>query len=242
MALFGEGTSHVQGNADMLKAFKGFIDILRLIMPPSIGFKDIAIRPPEVVLVTKSGDFMIDAASGGVMTLIDFAWRLHIYSLTQPSFVVTIDEPENHLHPTMQRSLMTRLIAAFPKVQFIIATHSPFMVSAVKDSLVYVLRYLDRQSGDNIDENVLPSQTTRVISQKLDTVNKAGTANEILREVLGVSATMPERVESDIARIVGRYRERPIDEVTLTQLRTDLAAVGADEFYPIALADLARGR
>lgn len=141
MALLGEGNSHVPGNSKVLKTYTGFVKVLRSILPETLGFINLAIRPPEVVLVTKSGEFLIDAASGGVATLIDIAWRLHTFSDDHKRFVVTMDEPENHLHPSMQRSLMGRLISTFPNVQFIVATHSPFIVSSVRDAHVYVLRY-----------------------------------------------------------------------------------------------------
>lgn len=60
---------------------------------------------------------------------------------TSESFVALIDEPENHLHPELQKNFLGNLIKAFPKVQFIVATHNPFMISAVRDSNVYVLNY-----------------------------------------------------------------------------------------------------
>lgn len=242
MAMFGEGNSHVQGNAEVLIAYKGFVAALRKVLPETLGFIDISVRPPEVVLVTKSGEFLIDASSGGVMTLIDLTWRLHMFSLNHDDFVVTMDEPENHLHPTMQRSLMRRLLAAFPKAQFIIATHSPFMVSSVQDSFVYVLRYVDSTTGQIEDEQVMPSHTSRVISERLDTVNKAGNASEILREVLGVSATIPEWVEEGLNTVVARYREQAISTASLKELRGELAALGYDDLYPNALAVLTEGK
>ena len=49
---------------------------------------------------------------------------------------------------------------------------------------------------------MLPSETSRVVSQKLDMVNKAGNASSILREVLGVKATIPEWVEEELENIV----------------------------------------
>lgn len=240
MAMFGEGNTHVQGNADVLNAYKGYVEALRKMLPESLGFMDLSVRPPEVVLVTKSGEFLIDAASGGVMTILDITWRLHMFSLMNEEFVVTIDEPENHLHPTMQRSLMRRLLSAFPSAQFIIATHSPFMVSSVRDSSVYVLRYRSMDTGELEDgEQVMPSESSRVISQKLDTINKAGSASEILREVLGVPATIPEWVEEGLADVVLRYRERVLSPEVLQDLRRDLSTLGYDELYPDALAALA---
>ena len=158
-------------------------------------------------------------------------------------FVVTIDEPENHLHPTMQRSLMRRLLKTFPKTQFIIATHSPFMVSSVSDSYVYVLRYVNTITEEvQSDERILASESTRVVSQKLDTVNKAGSASEILREVLGVKATIPEWVEDEIADIVAHYREREITREALSELRNELSQLGYSVLYPEALAALTEGR
>ena len=239
MAMFGEGNTRVQANKEVLDAYLGFVEALRSMLPESLGFLDIAVRPPEVILVTSSGEFILDAASGGVMTIIDLTWRLHMFSQVHNEFVVTIDEPENHLHPTMQRSLMRRLLKTFPKAQFIVATHSPFMVSSISDSNVYVLRYVNTDTKElQSGEQVAVTDSTRVVSQKLDTVNKAGSVSEILREVLGVKATIPEWVEEDIGEIVARYRRREITLETLTELRNELAHQGYEILYPEALAAL----
>lgn len=239
MAMFGEANSRSPGNPVLKNALDGFVEVLKKILPPSLGFMDISIRTPEVVLQTRSGEFLLDAASGGVMTLIDFAWRLHLYSLENSSFVVTFDEPENHLHPSMQRSLMGRLLDAFPQAQFIVATHSPFIVSSVKDSFVYVLRY---EGADNREiQNVIPETTKyRVVSERLDTINRAGSANAILREVLGVEATVPEWVVNDINSVVSQYRDTEITKETLIELRQELSRLGYEDQYPAALAELTR--
>lgn len=239
MAMFGEGNSRVQANEQVLKAYLGFVDALRNMLPESLGFLDIAVRPPEVVVVTRSGEFILDAASGGIMTIFDLTWRLHMFSQVHQEFVVTIDEPENHLHPMMQRTLMRRLLKTFPKAQFIIATHSPFMVSSVSDSNVYVLRYVNTGTEEaETGDQVAVSESTRVISEKLDTVNRAGSASEILREVLGVRATIPEWVEDDLANIVAEFRERALTREALSDLRRELSQRGYEVLYPEALAAL----
>ena len=122
------------------------------------------------MLCTKTGNFPIDAVSGGISSIIDITWQLYMFADTSESFVALIDEPENHLHPELQKSFLGNLIKAFPNVQFIVATHNPFMISAVKESNVYVLDY---------------NEEHKVFSTKLDYVNRAGTSNAILREVLG---------------------------------------------------------
>ena len=243
MAMFGEGNSRVQANEEVLKAYLGFVDALRNMLPDSLGFLDIAVRPPEVVVVTRSGEFILDAASGGIMTIFDLTWRLYMFSQVHEEFVVTIDEPENHLHPTMQRSLMRRLLKTFPNAQFIIATHSPFMVSSVSESNVYVLHYVNTETEEvGASEQVAVSEATRVVSEKLDTINRAGSASEILREVLGVRATIPEWVEEEVAGIVAQFRERALTGEALSDLRRELSQQGYEVLYPEALAALTEGQ
>ena len=240
MAVFGEGNSRNQGNPELQKALQGFINVLHKVLPPSLGFIDISVRPPEIVLQTKSGEFLLDAASGGISTLIDIAWRLHMFSLNGDSFVVTMDEPENHLHPSMQRSLMQRLLNAFPKVQFIVATHSPFIISSVKDSNVYVLRY--NVEDREIDGFIPETTKSRVVSERLDTINKASSANEILREVLGVEATTPEWVSDELGRIAHKYKDFEITNELLVRIRTELKEIGYGDHYPSVLAELVSGK
>ena len=91
-------------------------------------------------------------------------------------------------------------------------------------------------------EQVLPSATSRVFSEKLDTINKAGTASDILRQVLGVPATIPEWVEEGLSEVVARYRGRDITRESLSELRAELSQLGYDEMYPDALAALTEGR
>ena len=40
-----------------------------------------------------------------------------MFADTSESFVAIIDEPENHLHPELQRNFLGNLIKAFPNVQ-----------------------------------------------------------------------------------------------------------------------------
>lgn len=51
--------------------------------------------------------------------------------------IVLLDEIENHLHPIIQKELPTALSEVFPKIQFIITTHSPIpLLSAKKNSII----------------------------------------------------------------------------------------------------------
>jgi predicted ATP-dependent endonuclease of OLD family len=51
------------------------------------------------------------------------------------SGIVIIDEIEQHLHPKWQRHLIQKLREQFPKIQFILTTHSPLCSSGAETSL-----------------------------------------------------------------------------------------------------------
>jgi hypothetical protein len=242
LAVFGPGNAEVERNLELLRYYEGFQDVLRRILPESLGFRSIRIQPPEVILKTDTGDFVIDSVSGGILALIDFAWRIFSFSKMHHDFVVTIDEPENHLHPSLQRDLMPRLMAAFPSTQFIIATHSPFMVTSVKDSCVYALRYNTFQTDSERQHESGIGESNRVESVRLDSIRRAATVNEILREVLGVPATMPAWAHDEVTEILAQFENRDVTAESISALRESLEARGFEELYPSALAKFVGGQ
>jgi len=54
--------------------------------------------------------------------------------------VVLIDEPDAHLHPSWQREIGFALQRVFPNIQFIVATHSPFICQAASPGGIFQLR------------------------------------------------------------------------------------------------------
>lgn len=224
LATFGYGNEAVTRNEEAIKTFEGFQEILRIILPPTLGFNRINIKVPDVMLETDSGEFSFDAVSGGVAALIDIAWQVYMYSLLKDRFVVVIDEPEAHLHPELQQRIMPSLLEAFPATQFIVASHNPFVVSSTPDSNVYVLDY-DKEK--------------RVNSTLLDLVNKAGTSNDILRDVLGIGTTSPLWVEDRLKEIIERYSNIEISQESFSQLRVELESLGLGKYIPETIAEVA---
>jgi hypothetical protein len=53
--------------------------------------------------------------------------------------IVLIDEIETHLHLELQRLILPMLTRVFPNIQFIVTTHSPFVLSSIKDAVAYDL-------------------------------------------------------------------------------------------------------
>ncbi|MBO4400410.1 MAG: AAA family ATPase [Selenomonadaceae bacterium] len=68
--------------------------------------------------------------------------------------VALIDELETHLHIELQRKILPFLTKIFPRIQFIISTHSPYILTSVSDAVIFDLekkvRFED-MSGYSID-------------------------------------------------------------------------------------------
>lgn len=60
--------------------------------------------------------------------------------------VVLIDEVDLHLHPTWQREIGPRLRQVFPRLQFIVSSHSPFIAQAAMKDGLFVLRSVGRNA------------------------------------------------------------------------------------------------
>lgn len=55
--------------------------------------------------------------------------------------IVLIDEIENHLHLSLQKRIVPYLAQLFPNVQFIVSTHSPFVISSVQNAVIFDLEH-----------------------------------------------------------------------------------------------------
>jgi hypothetical protein len=219
-AVFGDGGQSVEPNLEAREIWIGFQQRLAELLPASLGFRRLRIRIPDIIVEADSGDFLIDDASGGLSAIIELAWQIYLRSKNQSQFTVLLDEPENHLHPALQREIIPSLLRAFPHVQFIIATHSPFVVTSTRDSNVYAFDYNDQN---------------RVESRLLDYVNKAASAEETLKKVLGLDSTFPRWAVRRFDEIVNRYLEEGLSSAKLQSLREELRESGLESEFPYAL-------
>jgi len=53
-------------------------------------------------------------------------------ALTETPGIVLIDEIDLHLHPRWQRRVVDNLRETFPNLQFIVTTHSPFIIQSLR--------------------------------------------------------------------------------------------------------------
>lgn len=88
--------------------------------------------------------------------------------------VAIIDEIETHLHVALQRKIMPFLTKLFPNIQFIVTTHSPFILSSIDNAVIFDMasyntyRDFSQYSYSNIIEDYFDeSQYSESILEKL---------------------------------------------------------------------------
>ena len=72
--------------------------------------------------------------------------------------VVLVDEIENHLHLSLQKQILPLLEDLFPNIQFVVSTHSPFVLSSVSNAVVYDLEshaFVTDGLGNNTYESIV---------------------------------------------------------------------------------------
>lgn len=87
--------------------------------------------------------FPLDCMSMGYAAIFDIVGDLMMRMENQHSYelegIVMIDEIETHLHVELQRAIVPILTELFPNLQFILTTHSPFILTSTPNSVVYDL-------------------------------------------------------------------------------------------------------
>ena len=90
---------------------------------------------------------MSDGYRNTISLIADIAYRMETLNpqlgtdvLKDTSGVVLIDEIDLHLHPAWQQRILSDLQEIFPKVQFIVTTHAPAVISSVKSENLVILK------------------------------------------------------------------------------------------------------
>jgi len=223
-AMYGYGNAALVPNDDAREIWEGFQSVLAQFLPEGLEFRKLLVEDGNILLETASSRFPLEAVSGGLSAMLELAWQIFLRAKDSLAFTVCIDEPENHLHPELQRTIVPGLLSAFPHVTFVIATHSPFVVTAAVDCSVYALT--NTRSG-------------AISSRLVRNVNASWTSDQTLMSVLGLDTPLPLWAEN---RLSDALSQLPADPTTteLRQLRERLMEAGLGDQFPAALAALSK--
>lgn len=131
------------------KWFQAFEDILKKIFEDKnlqLNFNDETFQ--FYICETDREPFDFNTMSSGYAAIFeiinDLIIRMEAKSGLRTEFdiegIVLVDEIETHLHLDLQKKILPILTTLFPNIQFIITTHSPFILSSVDNAVIYDLQ------------------------------------------------------------------------------------------------------
>jgi predicted ATP-binding protein involved in virulence len=146
----------------MLAAVRNAVNSM---LEPS-GWSNIAFKSAQDGIVAEHPRFglmSVDWLSDGIRNMIamvaDIAHRavrlnshLGENAAKETPGIVLIDEVDMHLHPEWQQSVISSLRQAFPRIQFIVTTHSPQVLSTVRREQIRLL--LENGEVENLADDI----------------------------------------------------------------------------------------
>ena len=138
--------------------FEDFEGVMRQIFQDDNLSLEFNYRDYSFKICTEGKKFKFTEVSDGFAAVLDIVADLILKmqgdnSLTrsyQKEGIVLIDEIETHLHLALQKVIMPLLTKVFPNIQFIITTHSPFVLSSMPNAVAYDLEH--QEVLDNLTE------------------------------------------------------------------------------------------
>lgn len=114
--------------------------------------------------------------------------------------IVLIDEVDLHLHPKWQRTIIEQLRTAFPEVQFIVTTHSPFIIQSLNPGEVIDLNNegLFIESDNEALEIATPAPQKSFSDQSIE---------DIVENVMGVDLPSRSARLQQMYQVAEKYYE-----------------------------------
>jgi hypothetical protein len=125
----------------------------------------------------------------------------------QPDGVVIIDEIETHLHLRLQEQILSFLTKLMPRLQFLVATHSPAVISSIPDAVVYDLGTCEQVLSDELRgirygtlmtehfgiKSDMDVDSTKKLERARELIRKQPRTEDERRELAGLAAELSGR-------------------------------------------------
>jgi predicted ATP-binding protein involved in virulence len=192
----------------------------------NLGLNEVTAQHPE------HGTLPVSLLSDGIRNMIglvaDIAYRmvrlnpqLGIAACQETPGVVLIDEVDMHLHPEWQQTVLLNLQHAFPKIQFIVTTHSPQVLTTVAPESIRVLKWQAGQVDIEFVRFSLGAESRLLLEQVMDVksrppeVEVTKKLNEYLRLVDA------DQWDTEQAKALRRFLDQSIHGFDPILLRAD---------------------
>lgn len=135
------------------------MDTLPHIVPPGSEFKFSRIEKDlEPIFTINGAECYLEELSGGyksvlsiIMSIIDWCEETNegeLKLIKNSEGTVLIDEIDVHLHPEWQASILKILKSLFPRLQFIVTTHSPYVLASAECNELIKIRISGNREFD----------------------------------------------------------------------------------------------
>ncbi len=183
-------------------------------------------------ICTEGKKFKFTELSDGFAAVLDIVADLILKmqdsnSLTrsyQKEGIVLIDEIETHLHLGLQKIIMPLLTKIFPNIQFIVTTHSPFVLNSMENAVAYDLEHrepiddLTNYSYESLAEGYFGVSTEsstvemrlRRLQELLNNENLTDSDKNEIRQLMVELEKISEAVSPDL---VGEYLKVKLNNV-----------------------------
>jgi len=118
--------------------------------------------------------------------------------------IVLIDEIDLHLHPKWQRHVVRDLQKAFPNLQFIATTHSPFIIQSLDPGEVIDLSQQVQQPAQILNESMATPAPVKPFSNR--------SIEDIVEDVMGVDVPQRSQRYQDMYMAAEKYYKILEDE------------------------------
>lgn len=124
--------------------FSAFEGILKKVLNDPTLILDFNIENFQFHILQKGREpFDFNTMSSGYSAVFDIINDLIMRMGGNPAAkkegIVLIDEIDTHLHLELQRTILPFLTELFPNIQFIVSTHSPFVLNSIENAVIFDL-------------------------------------------------------------------------------------------------------
>lgn len=144
--------------------------------------------------------------------VLDIAYRSYILNEgVESDGIVLIDEIELHLHPTLQQEVLQRLRKTFPKIQFIVTTHSPLVVSnfkSDKNNKIISLEHDGNNYSNKSVENIYGIDYNTGLTEIMGTNYRKSSIDKLIESIVILKKykndTQAEKIKEELLKLVGK--------------------------------------
>ena len=194
----------------------------------AFNYKDYSFK-----ILTKGKEFKFTELSDGFAAVLDIVVDLilkmqdknQLIRAYESEGIVLVDEIETHLHLELQKVIMPLLTEIFPNIQFIVTTHSPFVLSSLSNAVAFDLEHqeiiedLTEYSYESLAEGYFGVKTaSSYMGMQLDRLEKllkkeipSLSEKSELKHLINDFDKIPEVVSP---KIIGRYLQLKIQHFT----------------------------